>query len=335
MDWRVDHKRIRRPLNLRDWGLAQQRARQIESEGLGASVAPLAIEKAAEKFMQDCVARGLAPATLRRYRSHFTKLHLFCQDHGYIFLPQLTTDVLRSFRQGWKLSARTAQKHLEVLKTFFRFCVDSNFLASNPAKTLKPPKTPASTITPFNELEITKVFANCEGLGALRQPGRLLLLGRLLLSTGLRIGDACTLTRDKIVKDTAGYSIYLRTAKSGMVVYCPLPDDLAESILALPGTNPFWTGVSTAETVAGFYRRQFAAVFKRAGVTGHLHRFRHSFATRLLLAGTDIESVASLLGHSNTQITQRHYSAWTLARQAKLADAVRKSWHSEGAPETQ
>jgi len=326
LDWRVNHKRIRRPLNLRDWGLAQQRARQIESEGLGATVVPQTIDQAVEKYLQDCQDRDLRPSTTKKYRSHFKRLHEYSAEHGYVFLSQITADVLRSFRQTWNLSPRTSQKRLELLKTFFRFCLDSDWITASPAKALKPPKISMSPVVPFTEDEITKILANCKG--------RLLLLARLLLSTGLRIGDATTLTRDKIQKDASGYSVHLRTAKSGTTVQCPIPNDLAEAIIALPGPNPFWSGTSKPETVSGDYRLQFSKAFKRAHVVGHIHQFRHSFATRLLLTGASVETVSALLGHQNITVTQHSYAAWTVARQQRLADAVRKSWHASGTPET-
>ena len=59
---------------------------------------------------------------------------------------------------------------------------------------------------------------------------------------------------------------------------------------------------------------------------GHAHRFRHTFAVELLLAGVPIERVSVLLGHSGTRITEKHYSAWVRARQEQLEADVRRTW---------
>ena len=62
----------------------------------------------------------------------------------------------------------------------------------------------------------------------------------LLRYSGLRIGDAVTLTRDKI-KDG---KLFLRTAKTGTPVWLPLKEEVIEELEKLE-THPtyfFWNG---------------------------------------------------------------------------------------------
>ena len=57
----------------------------------------------------------------------------------------------------------------------------------------------------------------------------------------------------------------------------------------------------------GHLLRRLKQVAKRAGVEGAtLHKFRHTYATRLLESGTDIVTVQRLLGHSDLDTTRRH-----------------------------
>ena len=64
---------------------------------------------------------------------------------------------------------------------------------------------------------------------------------------------------------------------------------------------------------------------------GHTHRFRHTFAVELLLAGSPIEHVSVLLGHSSIRITEKQYAAWVRERQEQLGADVRHSWALEPA----
>jgi integrase len=46
----------------------------------------------------------------------------------------------------------------------------------------------------------------------------------------------------------------------------------------------------------------------------------------LLLAGTSIDDVRILLGHSSVKITEKHYAPWVKARQDRLEENVMKTW---------
>ena len=53
-------------------------------------------------------------------------------------------------------------------------------------------------------------------------------------------------------------------------------------------------------------RTAFTNACKRAGIKNlRFHDLRHTFATRLVLAGVDLASVSKLLGHSSIQMTMR------------------------------
>jgi integrase len=58
----------------------------------------------------------------------------------------------------------------------------------------------------------------------------------------------------------------------------------------------------------------------------HPHRFRDTFATRLLMNGVPIEMVSKLLGHSSIKITEEHYAPWIKGRQDQMESAVKSLW---------
>jgi integrase len=55
-----------------------------------------------------------------------------------------------------------------------------------------------------------------------------------MLATGLRIGDASTISRDRFVKEGKDWKLTVRTAKTGVNVYVPLQKEIVEAIHALP-----------------------------------------------------------------------------------------------------
>lgn len=328
IDWRVGRKRIRKPLGTRDWGVAQIQARKIEVDGLHAPTAPTVIESACDKFLADAKARQLREGSLRKYRQLFKQLNAYCEVRGIALLNNLTTEELLAFRSTWKNSNLSAKKKLELLKAFFRFCVSAKLIPENTAESIKPPKVEAVQVMPFTDAEMTKILQACDEHPTGRGEERSVQMRAIVLlmrHTGLRIGDACTLARQR-VKDGI---LTLRTEKGGTDVRIPVHPYAIAALNRIPHTSPyyFWSGESKRRTVVNIWEDSFKAMFKRAGIDGHSHQLRHTFAVELLQSGSvSIEELSVLLGHKDIRVTQKHYSAWVPGRRDALEKAVRQSW---------
>jgi integrase len=97
----------------------------------------------------------------------------------------------------------------------------------------------------------------------------------------------------------------------------------------------FWSGESKPKSAVGNYQRALKTLFELAKTPRvHTHMFRHTFATEMLMAGNSLETVAQLLGHSNTEVTEKSYSHWVKGRQEKLEEAVKNSWARLGTQAT-
>jgi len=70
--------------------------------------------------------------------------------------------------------------------------------------------------------------------------------------------------------------------------------------------------------------RAIYRVCKLAGVKGHPHQFRDTFAVELLKRGEDIRTVQLLLGHDSVRTTEKHYAPWVDAFQVRLDAATAK-----------
>jgi integrase len=211
------------------------------------------------------------------------------------------------------------------LKAFFRFCHESKWLPENPADKIKAAKVVEAQIVPLTAEEFQKILQACRQYKMRKQAVRLYALVLVLRFTGLRIRDAVLLRRDALNKGR----LFLRTAKSGTDVFCPLPPEAITALEAIPseGKHFFWSGRSTPKSAVGDYQRSLRIVFKKAEVPRAFpHLFRHTFATGLLQDGTSIETVAVLLGHTSSKITARFYIHWVKGRQEKLEEEVKKSW---------
>jgi integrase len=247
---------------------------------------------------------------------------------GTHFLDRRVPLSNRDFRNSWKLSARTAVKTLERLRSFLKFCVESEWLDKNPAAAIKPGKVEDAEVLPFSQPQVDKILKACDSFNG--NGDRIRALANLMLATGLRIGDASTISRDRFVKDGDGWKVILRTVKTGTSVCVPVQDSLVKQIQALPGQHPFWSGQSTPEDCSSVWQEAFRKLFKHAGISGHPHQFRHTFAKNLLVAEVPLETVSVLLGHRKLGITEKHYARFVPERQASIDRQVRKSWARGG-----
>lgn len=347
---------------IRAWETAGQIGTVIESIAIGASVAndgsatagmpsssesgsqnvehasedPPAVVGCVEAYLRDCQARNLAPAAIGKYRT-LLKKHLlsFCTAHEIRDITELTLTPLRTFRETWTFAPITHAKHLERLRTFWRFCIASEWATTNPALILKPPKPRHHPTLPFEDEECARFLAAIErwrfGTGVWAENGRRVRALLLVLRyTGLRISDALILRRADVGDDR----IFLYQAKTGLPVWVPVPAEVTAALSALADQGPyyFWRGAAspTAKQVEYAYqvwRRKLLALAKHAGVANaRFHRFRDSFAVGLLAKGVALEIVSMLLGHASVKVTEKHYKPWVRQLQQQLEAAVRSTW---------
>lgn len=335
----LDHK-IRQSLDTGDWARAERKRGEIEASwqdrgslALPAEREPVSIETACDDFLQNARARGLKEdSTVYKYRLLFGQIKAFAHDTGLRFLPELDLPMLRKFRASWTNENFSAQNKLESLRTFFRFAQANGWITENPAAKLESQKTRRPQVLPFTREEWLCILTACDAYGdnygrtGQENARRLRALVLLLRYSGLRIGDVVSLLRGRVVDG----KLFLYTAKTGTPVWCPLPDVVIQALDAVRGTSEkyfFWTGQGKLKSAVGDWQRSLTKLFALASVSnGHAHRFRHTFAVELLLAGVPIERVSILLGHSSVRITEKYYSAWVRARQEQLEADVRRSW---------
>lgn len=337
---------LRKSLGLRDWTKAQELVRECETKSeeesirVGAKPAiarelsseisnqkatPPTVKDSCDKFIADGEARGLREPTLYKFRLLFRQMQAFAESNGLRYLSEFGIDQLRQFRATWPNRNFAGQKKLEALRTFFRFAHDSGWISNNTAARLKPPKIVERPTMPLSCEEVASILSACDKYPDKLNAVRLRALILLLRYSGLRIRDAVTLSRERI----SDGRLFLYTAKTGTAVYCPLPPFVTSALEAIPkiGNCFFWTGESKPKSVVGDWQRSLKRLFELAGVpTAHAHRFRDTFSISLLQAGVPIERVSVLLGHRSVRITEKHYNAWTRARQEQAEADVRRTW---------
>ena len=320
---------MRESLALKDWEKAQQKIREWEAEGAPtiANNAPVTIEQVSQAFLADARARRLARSTMRKYEQTVKQIRTFAEQEGAKLLKQWDAVTTRKFRESWCDGALTVVKKLERLRALFRFAQENGWIFENPAAKLKAPVVRPHPTMPFSIEEMAEIVDACDHYGGDREKLRAFVV--LMRYSGLRVGDAARLARDRI----ADGKLFLYTAKTGTPVWVPLPPGVLDALGKFHPANDqyfFWSGGSSSDTVAKLWMRKLQWLFEGTKIpNAHSHRFRDTFAVEMLLSGVPIERVSMLLGHSSIKITEKHYAPWVRARQEQLEADVVRSWQRD------
>ena len=139
--------------------------------------------------------------------------------------------------------------------------------------------------------------------------------------TGLRWGDVRLLKWDEV--DLENSVINLEDSKTDELCY-PLPVPMMREIKKIPrnGSRFIFINDETGKPWRNL-RDAFAKAKKAAGITRpfRLHDLRHSFASNLLMGGSDLKTVQELLGHRNISTTMR-YAHLSLLHKRKAVDRL-------------
>ena len=139
------------------------------------------------------------------------------------------------------------------------------------------------------------------------------------LNTGMRKGEILPLTWDQV--DLTARIIRLTDTKNGEGRDLPINDDLLATLQAIPrhlhtqegkdgraeGYSCLYVFCDGTGQPFGNVRRSFETASREAEITDfRFHDLRHTFASWLVMNGTDLNTVKELLGHKTIEMTLRY-----------------------------
>ncbi|MEK7642339.1 MAG: site-specific tyrosine recombinase/integron integrase [Patescibacteria group bacterium] len=278
------------------------------------------------------IEKGRSLKTVENYDRYLCKFLEFSK----IKDPKDITDTLvREFRlwlnrqvtgnnrqTGQTLSKKTQSYYLIALRAFLKYLARQE-IKSLPAERIELPKIAERSLDLITYEELQNLLSAPNG-GEIKDIRDKAIL-ELLFSTGLRVSELCSLSRDINLKSDElsirgkGGKVRVvflsETAKKMIKEYLEKRKDMDSALFVqLEKENKVRSGKIGALTKRSIERivKHYAI---KAGISKKVtpHVIRHVFATDLLGNGADLRSVQALLGHAHigttqiyTHVTDRH-----------------------------
>lgn len=277
------------------------------------------LEDVLKEFIYDAELRGLSPRTIKGYRNNNARFHKWLENELNITeLKRVTTKTIKMYLallKEQKLSESYANGILKVVRAFFNYCVDEEYVKENPAKKVKWIKEPITLITTFTDNEIVKMLKVLPNNNFLNVRNNAILA--MFVETGIRNLELCHIkkehirdrdiviqgkgNKERVVPLTVGLKKYLIKYDRVKEIY--FNDKLlVEDYYFLSRTGRQLTVEANERVIAKF--GESAEV--REKIRCSPHTLRHYFAQSQLKNGLDVYSLSRLLGHTNISITRRY-----------------------------
>lgn len=251
-----------------------------------------------------------ASHTLSSYRFDLNQLQKFCYALKIEQWSDLKNTDIRHYVAGRHkegIGAKSIQRELAAIRSFYRFLVKKQLVEINPAQGVRAPKS-AKKLPKTLDVDQVAGMLNAGGDSVLEMRDKAMF--ELFYSSGLRLSELVMLDLGD-VSLTEG-SLRVRYAKGGKQRQVPVG---GKAIVAL---KQWLSCRPDLETPAMFVTKQGLRIGQRNvqlrlerwcikyGLSEHVHphMLRHSFASHMLESSQDIRAVQELLGHADVSTTQ-------------------------------
>lgn len=282
---------------------AEKRRLVLEGKESQLKVQVVTFADAAKQFLQWTTGEYAEhPNSAKRIKTSFASLQTFFEKTP---LLQITAGHLDDFK-SWRRTEHgvrdvTIRHDLHALSTFFQYASKHNWCRGNPAREVEIPSDSEAVRISILRPEDERAYF----LGAQRFPN-LYDLGKLMLNQGCRPEELMELEQENVSLESGMFTIVKGKSRAArrrlkMTAESKL---IFEKRLMKPGRFVF--PGKTHGTHLSKLNGSHTKVLEATGLKFVLYDLRHSFATRAVLRGMPLPSLAAILGHSNLRSVMKY-----------------------------
>lgn len=244
-----------------------------------------------DELINELKMRGYSNQTIKAYKLYNQRFLDFCQKS----LSKIQASDLKAFLANMISDKESAPRSVNLARAaiFFYF----NDVLGKDFPKIKTPKIKASLPIVLTKAEVSKLIENAGS-----EKSKMMI--QLLYSSGVRVSELVKLKWvDLELDDKIAWVRSGKGQKDRMII---LSETLVKSFKQIVNHSEYLfqgrNGPLTTKNIQKIVKLAAKKAELKKKVTPHT--LRHSFATHLLEAGSDIRLIQELLGHSNLQTTQ-------------------------------
>lgn len=257
------------------------------------------------------IERQVSPHTVRNYQRQLEVVLILLAEQDIQNWQQITPSVVRfilaqSKKEG--LKEKSLALRLSALRMFLSYLVQLGKLKANPATGISAPKQNKRLPKNIDGDQIQQLLAN-DSKEPIDIRDRAIL--ELMYSSGLRLSEVQGLDLNSINTRTREVRVLGKGNKERIVPFGryashALQQWLKVRLLFNPKDEALFVSQLGNRISHRAIQKRLETWGIRQGLNSHLnpHKLRHSFATHMLEASSDLRAVQELLGHSNLSTTQ-------------------------------
>ncbi len=264
------------------------------------------------------IEKGLAINTCLAYERDIKAYLEWLTKQGFAGLETVRPDDVTLFLDSQRLKGRAPTSVARViasLRSFHKFLLMENHLATNPTEDLRTPKKPLRLPGVLTIEAVDSILAQPFPRTPTGRRDRAII--ETLYSCGLRVSELVSLDIQDLDFE-GGYLLCMgKGSKQRLVPFGQAATDALEDYLALRSvlTKGDYSQQAVFLNVRGgrLSRQSCWQITKKyaanVGIKNlYPHSLRHSFATHLLKGGADLRAVQEMLGHASISTTQIYTS---------------------------
>lgn len=273
--------------------------------------------RAAQKLPENFRARAATFADLAKDCLAYSSAHKLSFGHDAYRMPEIvnqfgarsaesiTPQEIDRWLQSHTVWANgTKNRYLALLKLTYRLANENGKVTVNPARLVRQRREDNARIRFLLTAEEQKLRMVIEAKYPVHLPEL-----EIALNTGMRRGEQYATTWDNV--DVANRRLTVPRSKHGERRYIPLNHSAIYALASLRASNDdrnehLFLSARTAKPLTK-NRHWFEDAIAEANIANFTwHDLRHTFASRLIMAGVDLRTVQELMGHKTIQMTCRY-----------------------------